>query len=145
MIGDLGTSGPLPTLQTVMNFASRRHRLLLHNIANISTPGYRTKDVSVPAFQKQLAAAVEDRRERTGSAAGELHVKSTREVSVDAAGRLVLRPRAMSSNILFHDGATRDLEVEMQSLVENQTVYRMAGDFMKARFDLLRMAISERV
>jgi len=144
MINNLTTSGPIPTLQAAMNFAGRRHQLLLNNISNISTPNYVQQDVSARDFQSQLAEAVAERRGRTGSAAGELHLKASREVRQDATGRLVLSPMTTSNNIMFHDRNNRDLESQMQALVENGMVFRMAGDFMKARFDLLRSAISER-
>ena len=144
MIGDLTSSGPIPTLQAAMNFAGRRHQLILNNIANISTPNYLQQDVSPKDFQNQLAEAVAQRRGHTGSPTGELQLRASREVSQDATGRLVLTPMTTSDNIMFHDRNNRDLESQMQSLVENGMVYRLAGDFLKARFDLLRSAISER-
>lgn len=144
MIGELGNSGSIPVLHAAMNFAARRQQVLASNIANFSTPNFVPQDVSVRGFQKQLGEAIDRRRDQTGSAAGELRLKATSEVRQDAAGRLVLRPSTPSDNIMFHDGNNRDVESQMQAMVENGTVYRLASDMLKARFDLLRSAISER-
>ena len=41
-------SGPL--LEQVVQFAAARHNLILENIANVDTPNYRQKDMSVARF-----------------------------------------------------------------------------------------------
>jgi flagellar basal body rod protein FlgB len=71
-------------------------------------------------------------------------LESTREVHITGQG-LQLTPQTPSGNILFHDRNNRDLERQMQSMVENLTVFRTAADLFKSRMDLLNTAIRERL
>lgn len=144
MIDQVTNAGALPALERLIQFAGRRHEILAHNIANISTPEFRPADVSVAGFQRQLAEAVDERRERTGNRGGELDLESTREVAVGPSS-LVLTPRPTGDNILFHDGNDRDPERMMQSLVENFMTFRSASELLRGRLDLLRSAIREQV
>jgi flagellar basal-body rod protein FlgB len=143
-IDGLTNSGALPSLERTMQFAARRQELIAHNIANLSTPNFQPLDVSVSSFQTTLADAVDRRRERFGSSRGELELESTREVHITGQG-LQLTPQTPSGNILFHDRNNRDLERQMQSMVENLTVFRTAADLFKSRMDLLNTAIRERL
>ena len=47
-------STTIPLLQEVVNFAQARHGVLVGNMANLDTPGYRTRDLSVDVFQDRL-------------------------------------------------------------------------------------------
>ena len=127
MIDGVTNADAIPVLERLVQFAGRRHRLIVHNIANLDTPGYRPVDLSVGDFQKQLAEAVDERR----------------------AGRkpapIELQPEPKAANILFHDGNDRDLERTMQDLVENFLTFRVANELMRSRFDLINAAIRERI
>jgi flagellar basal-body rod protein FlgB len=143
MIDGVTNSGAIPVLERLMQFTEQRHRLITNNIANFSTPGFRPADVSVATFQKQLGEAVELRRNQNGPS-GDLHVQDTAEVEIEP-DRLTLHPQATGENILFHDGNDRDVERTMQAMVENLMTYRMAGQFLKNRFELLTVAIREKL
>lgn len=144
-IGDLTSSGAIPALEAAVRFAAQRHTLITHNIANLSTPDFIPLDVSVPKFQQNLREAIEARRGRSAGQFGELPLKDSDEVRVSPGGSLSLHPRSPSGNVLFRDRNNRDLERNMQDLVENTTAFRVASDLLRNRFDVLRMAISERV
>jgi flagellar basal-body rod protein FlgB len=144
LISDLSSSGSLPVLERMFQFAGQRQRILAHNIANMETPDFRPVDVSPADFQKALAKAVAERRGRTGGEHGELELASTREVSVTPAG-LELSPRTHSPSVLYHDRNNRDLERLMQDLAENGMVFRLTADLIRRQHDILRTAISQRV
>jgi flagellar basal-body rod protein FlgB len=150
MIGELTGGGAMPALELTMRFAGARHRLIAHNIANISTPDFRPTDVSVTDFQRVLGEAIDrrragDGRAGAGSAAGDLMWKETRELRRGTSGGLELRPATPSSGVLYHDRNNRDTERLMQDLVENATVFRVASDLLKSRYQMLNTAIGERV
>ena len=144
LISDLANSGSNPALEHLIRFAGQRQRLIASNIANISTPNYRMRDVSVSDFQANLAAAIDQRREETGGERGELDWSETSELRKDGHGNLVLRAGTPSGNILFHDRNNRDLERLMQASAENVGVFRVATDLLKKNGDLLRAAITQR-
>ena len=144
MIHDLTNSESIPILERVMQFTGQRQRIIANNIANLSTPGFRPVDVSVEDFQAQLAHAVEDRRTNSNGGAAELSIESTREVAFDEDG-MTLRPSPTGDNLLFHDQNDRDVERIMQDLVENFMAFRTAAQFLRSRFDLISIAIRERI
>ena len=54
-------STTIPVLQEVVSFSQARHAVLAGNIANIDTPGYQARDLSVEDFQARLKQAIDDR------------------------------------------------------------------------------------
>ncbi|MFG0251978.1 MAG: flagellar basal body rod protein FlgB [Phycisphaerales bacterium JB038] len=142
MITGVTDIGALPVLEQTLRFTGARHRLVLHNIANLDTPNYQPHDVDPAGFREALAAAVEERRE-SGRNTGPLHLKDTRQI--EFGERLELNPRTPSGNILFHDRNNRDLERTMQGLAENAMTFRAAADMYRSRMNLVHTAISERV
>lgn len=143
MFGDLTNSGAIPTLAAALRFAGQRQKFIAHNIANISTPNFIQQDVSVPDFQATLARAVEERRAATGGH-GPLPLESTDEVQIDASGSMTLLPQTPTGGILFHDKNNRDLERLMQQSVENAAFYRMNVDLLRTRFEMLKVAVTQR-
>lgn len=144
-IDGLLNADSLPTLEKVSQFAARRQDIIAHNITNLSTPNFQPTDVSIADFRKSLADAIDQRRSRFGGVRGELEIKSSREVQIGADGRMALQPTTFGNNVLFHDRNNRDLERLMQELVENLTAFRVAGDLLKSRMQLLRSSIAGRV
>ncbi len=175
MIDGLTNSGSIPTLERLMQFAGQRHRLIVNNIANLSTPGFRPVDVSPRVFQQQLAEAIDARRASRASPAGAPAGSGLFGDGLTASGpfgalgsgraqspagpldmrttreievtsdQLILHPEPTGDNILFHDGTDHSVERIMQDLVENFMTYRFAAQFLQKRFDQIRSAIRERI
>ena len=70
MLEGLTNSDGIPALERLMQFTSARHRVIVNNIANLSTPGFRPQDVSPEAFQAQLRDAIDESRAGAPSAVG---------------------------------------------------------------------------
>ncbi len=144
MIEGVTNSDALPVLERLLQFAGRRHRVIVNNIANLSTPNFRPQDLSVDRFQAALGGAIDHRREHHGNAGGPLESSPGGVGAFDALDSL-LSPQASGRNILFHDRNDRSVESIMQDLVENYSVFRLAAEFTRSRFDLINSAIRERV
>ena len=144
MIDGVTNAGAIPALERLLQFAGGRHRVIVNNIANLDTPGFRPVDVSVDAFQSRLGEAVDRSRNTNGNAGGELQIQSGDGIEFAPNG-MVLHPTPRGDNILFHDGNDRDPEKLMQSLVENFMTFRAASDLLRNRFDLINTAIRERL
>ncbi len=144
MIEGLFQHGAMPTLERMVQFTGERHRLLTHNIANLSTPRYRPADLSIDAFRASLRQAIDRRRESDRPLDGELAPRDTRDVRFHETG-LEARPRQVNRNILFHDENNRDLDRTMQDLAENTLMHQMSVELLKNEFDMLKMAIRERL
>ncbi len=145
MISRMFDNGSLPALQRMAQFTAERHKFIVHNIANLSTPGYRPVDLSPESFQKSLGEAIDKRRKASGGTpTGRLKLADTPQVRFTASG-IQSRPGELNENILFQDGNNRDLERTMQKLAENAMAHQGAVEMLRNRLDLLETAIRERI
>ena len=122
--------GNAPLLEQVVRFAAQRHKLIAENVVNVSTPGYRQKDLSVERFQAMLADRADDRRHaRPGS------------VGFDDIQAEIEEPQR---GILFHDGSNRSMEQLMADQAKNALMHNLAIELLRKQFKSLEMALSER-
>jgi len=129
LIDGLLNRGNAPLLEQVVQFAAQRHNLLLDNIANASTPGYRQKDLSVGRFNAMLRERVDQRR-RNGIA------------SFDDMSSTMENP---TRGILFHDGNNRSMEQLATDLAKNGMMHNLAIELLRKQFLQMEMALKERV
>ena len=138
MLPGLLSSTNIPVLEQVVNFAQARHGVLAGTIANINTPGYRTRDLSLDNFQARLkeAIAASERGSTTGQSPGVLTTDPQdpmREV------------RNTMTTLLYHDDTNIDLEKQVAEITKNQYMHNLALTVMTNQIQLLESAISERV
>ncbi len=121
--------GNAPLLEQTVKFASERHRLILENIANVSTPGYRQKDLSLAKFQANLRDRIEARRSGASARFDDMKFEES-----DQAG-----------GILFHDGSNRSMEQLASDLSKNALMHNLAVELLKKQFTTMEMALRERI
>ena len=130
-------STTVPVLEQVLNFAQARHGLLAGNIANIDTPGYRTRDLSPEKFEQQLKEAIETRNRHEGPISpGEVGYRSADPIG-EASDSL--------KDILYHDDSDGGLEQQIAEITKNQQLHNTALTIITQQFRQLQAAISERV
>ncbi|OHB67135.1 MAG: flagellar basal-body rod protein FlgB [Planctomycetes bacterium RBG_13_63_9] len=136
MLSNLFQSTTIPVLQEVVCFAQARHTVLAGNIANMDTPGYKVRDLSVEDFQNRLHAAIQRRREPPAPRSpGD--PEDPQEMTLAQACR---NPKT----ILHHDRSNVGMEHEVTEMVKNQMEHNLALSIMASQFRLLQAAISER-
>ncbi len=140
MLPGLLASTNIPVLQQVLNFAQARHGVLAGNIANINTPGYRTRDLSVDVFEKRLKEAIAQSKQ-VGTNALPI---SAGMVTTDPQDPLRKVSESMT-NLLYHDDTNIDLEQQVTEINKNQYLHGLALAVMTNQLQLLQTAISERV
>ena len=122
-------------LQRVAMFGERRQQVLAENIANIDTPGYKTRDLDLAGFQLALQKTCE-----TASS------PAAARQQMQAISEEFERPRAVNgTNLTFHDGNNRSIEREMTELTKNLLMQNFAVELMSAQTNTLAAVISERV
>ena len=144
MIKGLLDSGAMPALERLVQFTGARHKLLVDDVANLSTPFFKPRDLDPASFQASLRGAIDDRRRQPNPTRGGLNLRDTREISFKT-GRVEVKGRPMNDNILFHDRNNRDLERIMQHLAENTMAHNAGVDLLRNQFDLLKTAIRGRL
>lgn len=130
-------STTIPVLQQVVGFTEARHNVLAGNIANLDTPGYRERDLSVEDFQTRLREAIEHKN-------GSSRVRSPGDPPLSHSSRMADVAKD-SHSILYHDGSNVGLEFQVSEMVKNQLQHNMALTIMSSQMQLLQVAISERV
>jgi len=144
VIESMFNTGAMPALERLVQFTAQRHKLIAHNVANLSTPGFRPRELDPAAFQKTLGEAIERRRQTTGGPNGDLTLRDTRQMRFTDDGIEFNAPFA-DDNILFHDRNNRSLEHQMKSLAENAMMHNAALEMMRNQFQMMETAIRERV
>ena len=104
-------------LERVLDQSAFRHQLLASNLANVDTPGYRTRDIR--SFAGEIEQAM----------AGE---QAPLSPVAHTLGGLLERP----------DGNNVSVERESLLLAENQLRFQVAAQFLKAEFHRLTLAIN---
>jgi flagellar basal-body rod protein FlgB len=137
MYEGLFQSTTIPILEQMVQFSQARHTILAGNIANLDTPGYQAKDLSIGDFQARIREAIEARH-----AAGA-------EMSPGEMGAGRATPMAevakRSQAILRHDGGDVSLESQVTEMVKNQMQHNLAISIMQNQYHLLQTVISERL
>jgi flagellar basal-body rod protein FlgB len=149
MLSSLFESSSIPVLEQVVKFTEARHGVLAGNIANLDTPGYKTRDLSPALFQERLKEAIEARHEPPSRPyeSDAFGSTSTYKSSRGADRQLTAFRKVEESmkSILRHDEADVSMEQQVNEIVKNQQQHNLAINIMSAQFRLLRAAITERV
>jgi flagellar basal-body rod protein FlgB len=137
MLSGMFQSSTIPILQEVVNFAQARHTVLAGNIANLDTPGYKVRDLSVEDFQERLRVAIEERHRppepRSPGKPDDRHGANLAEISKNP------------KTILHHDQSNVGVEHQVTEMVKNQLQHNLALSLLTSQFRLLQTAVSGRV
>ena len=142
-LANLTNRGATPALVNTLVFTEARHRMIAENVANWQTPGYKTKQLDVRAFQKELRHALD----RKGSDPNKrFTMASSSQFGTRRDGRLRVSPTDMPvQNVLFHDGTNASIERMMTDLADNAMVHQATSTILKGYYDGLRKAIRGRL
>jgi flagellar basal-body rod protein FlgB len=131
LIDRLLNQGPMPVLEQQLNFTEARQQLLADNIANVSTPDYQQKDLSVDAFQDQLRKKVE---QQAAAPPGSVNFADIHNE--------VENP---SDGILFHDGNNRSMEQLMTDNAKNALMHNLVVELLRQQYQTMNMALKGQV
>lgn len=131
--------GATPALVKTLAFNQSRLKMIAENIANIQTPGYRTKQLDRSAFQRSLREALDARGKDFSKP---FVVRSGDEVRTDENGWLRVSPSQNPvENVLFHDGTNLSIERQMVDLAETGMMHELATTLLRGTYDGIRKAI----
>jgi flagellar basal-body rod protein FlgB len=147
MIDSLFHSTTIPVLEQVVAFAQARHGVLAGNVANLDTPGYKTRDLSPALFEAKLKEAIDERARPVSGPA------YPRSYGYDSAAGGVSDRRSLDEfrdvkesmkSILYHDESDVAIEKQITEIAKNQARHNLAVSLMISQFQLLEAAITER-
>lgn len=140
MLTSMFQSSTIPVLEQVVNFTEARHGVLAGNVANLDTPGYKTRDLSPQLFQEKLKQAVETSHQSFSPTykSDLLGLTSAQITKQHEAKQLEAFRQVEDSmkSILRHDGDDVSMEQQINEIVKNQQQHNLAINIMSAQFRL---------
>lgn len=141
MYSTLFKSTTIPVLQQVVQFSQARHTVLAGNIANLDTPGYQVRDLSVDEFQSQLQELIQKRHAPPQAESVGMQMNGLTGRRGQDEAEVVRDPKT----ILYHDESNVGVEYQVTEMVKNQMQHNVALSIMNNQIQLLQTAISERL
>ncbi len=123
----------VPVLNAVLDVTQLRQRVIANNIANVSTKGYRKKDVQ---FQDYLDSFVR-------KPAVEGRVENGRHIFIPKA---IANPEVFESETGVNDAGINNIDIdrEMADLAENHLFFNIGQRLIRGQFDGLKKSITGR-
>ena len=123
----------VPVLNAVLDVTQLRQRVIANNIANVSTKGYRKKDVQ---FQDYLDSFVR-------KPAVEGRVENGRHIFIPKA---IANPEVFESETGVNDAGINNIDIdrEMADLAENHLFFNIGQRLIRGQFDGLKKSIAGR-
>lgn len=123
------------TVGKALGLRSRRHELIISNLANADTPGYKSFDLLVDkAMAAQSKSEGPIQMERTHSG----HIPSLKGSDINLKPHIT---KQLSTNNLRGDGNTVDMDREMSNLASNQLLYKVSAQIISKKFQSLKNMI----
>lgn len=124
--------GTIRLLENSLDIRSRRHNVLVSNIANVDTPNYKAKDI---IFENEL--------KKTIGNDPFLNKTQTKHIPVNAGEGGKVRPAIIETHpmLLREDRNTVDIDKEMTKLAENNLMYNTSAEMLSKLFKLMKYSI----
>jgi len=145
MLSSLFDASTIPMLEQVVHFTQARHGVLAGNIANLDTPGYKTRDLSPVNFQNQLKEAIKSQQSTAQTPSYAINAELAGKLNESTRHDEWHKVRETTKDILYHDNSDVGIEQQITEIAKNQGQHNMALTIMNSQFRLLRAAITERV
>ena len=127
--------GTVSVLEKVMDFRSQRHNVIISNIVNADTPGFKAFDIVMDEAVDRI----------TGKDAAGVHMVSTNPAHFstgvqDSSG---IHTKVVKSDKLINKGDknTVDLDRSMSNLAENNLMYNALAQTISKKFRMLKDVI----
>lgn len=143
----------VPLLKQAAEFSERRQQVLTANIAKIDTPGYKTRDLPVEAFQEAMKRAVQQLKSpslhtsQNTSSLLPIEFPSptmSRETAVnDLFSEELFRSQKLPAHTLgLQDNGKRNIEFEVMEMTKTVMMQSYAMQMMSSQYNLLESVIS---
>jgi flagellar basal-body rod protein FlgB len=121
----------VPMLSKFLDLSSLRHKLIAGNIANVSTPSFRARDID---FHGELEKAVGKKTQLSGTITHKSHlpIGHTKERGPE----IVIDKKSGSNGI-----NNVDIDKEVANMAKNQIYYSIGAELLSRKFDGIKNAI----
>ena len=120
----------VPNFKKFLDVSSFRQKLIGGNVANASTPGYKSKDID---FHEEFNRLTKDGSRLAGTVTHQAHIPT---------GHHEARPpEADELNVKEGDLNSVDIDKEISNLAQNELMFTIGATLLQRKFDSIRKAI----
>lgn len=123
----------VPKFEKYLNLSSLKQKLISGNIANVSTPGYKSEDINFEDEYKKLT-------QKSGRIAGSL----THRSHIPLGNHAQAAPRINQAKIVVGEMNSVDIDKEMASLAQNELRYSISAKLIQMKFNGLQKVITSK-
>ncbi|MCP4683881.1 MAG: flagellar basal body rod protein FlgB [bacterium] len=116
--------------QKFLDLASKRHKLVSGNVANVSTPGYRAQDID---FKGEL--------EKIGSKSSHLQGAVTHAGHIPTGHHADKSPQVTRERVGAEDINSVDIDQEVSKMAQNELLFTVGARLLQMKFEGLKNAI----
>ena len=130
---DLFESKTLNAMESYMGRLAERHQVVASNLANIDTPGYKTKDMSFHATMDELLAP---------QSTGRLRATNERHIEGESFG---LQERVFEPKGLIERADKNNVDIDREMMKQSETAlgYSMMTQMVRGKYHKLMTSINE--
>ncbi len=122
--------GSFQTLEKLKEATSLRHKIIVSNIANADTPGYRARDLDFKGiFQDEIMPLAKTHRE---------HIKSA------TANDDIMDMMRFESTPVWGDRNNVELDMEVAKMTENNLLGQAGGRLLSSKIKMFKEAVRGR-
>ncbi len=127
--------GLLPILEMALDFSQRRQEIILDNMANVDTPGFKRRDIS-------FADILSDKQKKALETKPALELKHTNKGHM---GKIACRGlnRIDDESMVRLDKNKVDMEIESAEMAGNAMYYVTVSRIIGSHFSMLERIISQ--
>lgn len=119
--------------QAFLDLAALRTKLIGGNIANVSTPGYESKDIN---FEKEYASRIGQSRHLSGATTHKSHIP----MGSHPAGS----PKINEVKVRSGELNSVDIDKEVSSMAKNELLFTIGARLIQKKFEGLRNVITSK-
>lgn len=123
----------VPKLQKFLDLSAIRHKLVSGNIANSSTPGFKSRDID---FQAEFNRMTQKTNTLTGITTNPGHIPLGNHKNRG--------PEIISKKVISGDFNSVDIDKEVSKMAQNELLFSVGARLVKHRFDGLRKVITSK-
>ena len=123
----------VPTMGKYLDLAAFRHKLVSSNVANVSTPGYRSKDID---FEQEFQKADGKTKHLDGS-----HHRRRSHSAGRPSGR---PPKVNQVQVKEGEMNSVDIDKEVSNMAQNRIVVHDGAKMLQRRFEGIKTAITSK-
>lgn len=123
----------VPKLENYLNLTSLRHKLKAGNVANVATPGYKSRDISFEEEFKKLNGSTQ---RLEGELTNPAHI---------ALGQHKRRPPKVEETAVAKGELNSvDIDIEISDMAQNELLFTIGARLLQSKFDGIRKTITSR-